>query len=104
MAIGDRPSFSRPFVWPGAPGCGHLAKKALSAARPWALARRMQAADAEVQMTHVNASEVNKCAHPACNCRVSSNSEFGNYCSQHCEQAKDIVELKCDCGHPACKL
>ena len=54
-------------------------------------------------MTHVNANEVDKCAHPACNCRVSSTSEFGKYCSQHCEQAKDIVELKCDCGHPGCQ-
>lgn len=43
-----------------------------------------------------------KCAHSACNCSVSPNSPFGKYCSQHCEQTKDIVELKCDCGHPGC--
>lgn len=47
-------------------------------------------------------SEPNKCAHPLCECLVSDDSEFGNFCSAQCETAKDVTELKCDCGHPGC--
>jgi hypothetical protein len=43
-----------------------------------------------------------KCAHPACECLVDDGSEFGKYCSAWCEAAKDTLELRCECGHPAC--
>ncbi|MDP2319896.1 MAG: hypothetical protein Q8O42_11240 [Acidobacteriota bacterium] len=46
--------------------------------------------------------EPNKCAHPACKCLVPDNGAHGKYCSAHCEMAKDVSELKCDCGHPGC--
>ncbi|MBV9217622.1 MAG: hypothetical protein JO053_15750 [Acidobacteria bacterium] len=42
----------------------------------------------------------NKCAHAACSCPAGE----GKYCSDHCKEAadQDIVEIKCDCGHPGC--
>jgi hypothetical protein len=49
-----------------------------------------------------NVTELDKCAHPSCKCRVSPNGEFGKFCSEHCREAKDLTELKCDCGHPGC--
>lgn len=44
----------------------------------------------------------NKCGHDACVCRVADDED---YCSEHCEDAvdQDIVEIRCDCGHPACE-
>ena len=47
--------------------------------------------------------DTNKCAHPACNCTVPKNGPFGKYCSEHCKEARDIIELRCDCKHPACR-
>ena len=44
-----------------------------------------------------------KCAHPACNCTVEPKGPFGKYCSDHCKQAGDKIELRCDCQHPACR-
>lgn len=43
----------------------------------------------------------NKCAHAMCDCTVGNNQV---YCSDHCKDAKDqdIVEIRCDCGHPGC--
>lgn len=46
--------------------------------------------------------DINKCAHPACKCLVPDNSAYGKYCSQHCQTAAQVTELKCDCGHPGC--
>ena len=43
-----------------------------------------------------------KCAHPSCECSVDPNGPHGKYCSVHCQQAKELSELKCDCGHPGC--
>lgn len=43
-----------------------------------------------------------KCAHPACQCTVSSNGPFGVYCSAHCKAAGELDELRCECGHPGC--
>jgi hypothetical protein len=40
-----------------------------------------------------------KCAHPACNCKASEDSK---YCSQYCEDAKDTLELSCNCAHAGC--
>jgi hypothetical protein len=42
-----------------------------------------------------------KCAHPACQCEVSSSEK---YCSQFCKDAgADEIEIACDCGHPVCE-
>ena len=44
-----------------------------------------------------------KCAHPACKCVVpSEGGQYGKYCSEHCREAKDTAEIRCDCKHPAC--
>ncbi len=40
-----------------------------------------------------------KCAHPACSCTVSGDSKF---CSQNCEDSKDVTSLGCDCHHAGC--
>jgi hypothetical protein len=44
-------------------------------------------------------AETNKCAHPACNCTVAKGDK---YCSTYCHDARDTVELRCNCGHPGC--
>ncbi len=43
--------------------------------------------------------EVQKCKHPACNCAAP---EGEDYCSEACEDAGDLTELSCQCGHPGC--
>ena len=43
----------------------------------------------------------NKCAHPACNCPSQEDSK---YCSQYCHDARDTVELACNCGHAGCAV
>jgi hypothetical protein len=48
-------------------------------------------------------ADVNKCAHPACNCTVTKGGEFGKYCSEHCKKKADQIELRCDCRHPVCR-
>jgi len=40
-----------------------------------------------------------RCAHPACNCTVSSDDK---YCSTYCHDASDKIELACNCGHAGC--
>jgi hypothetical protein len=40
-----------------------------------------------------------KCAHPACNCHVAENEK---YCSTYCHDARNTIELMCNCGHPGC--
>ena len=42
-----------------------------------------------------------KCAHPACSCPPTK--EFGNYCSESCSDAKDLLELACQCQHAGCQ-
>ena len=44
-----------------------------------------------------------KCAHPACDCMVSSGGPFGKFCSEHCKHAGQITELRCDCQHAECR-
>jgi hypothetical protein len=44
-------------------------------------------------------SEPKKCAHASCSCIVTDGK---TYCSQICEDSKDVTELSCDCDHPAC--
>jgi hypothetical protein len=49
-------------------------------------------------------TESEKCAHPPCVCLVPANGKFGKYCSEHCQEAKDeVIEVTCDCKHPACR-
>jgi hypothetical protein len=43
-----------------------------------------------------------KCAHESCVCMVADDGEFGAYCSAHCRDAKDLTELRCECGHAGC--
>lgn len=44
-----------------------------------------------------------KCAHAACSCTVEPGGQHGKYCSDHCKQAADKIELRCDCHHPGCR-
>ena len=34
-----------------------------------------------------------KCAHPSCQCVVPAHGPHGKYCSNHCKQAGDKIEL-----------
>lgn len=43
-----------------------------------------------------------KCAHDSCVCMVAEGGEFGKFCSAHCRDAKEIAELRCECGHAGC--
>ena len=49
------------------------------------------------------ASVEKKCAHPVCQCMVQPHGPHGKYCSDHCQQAGDKIELRCDCQHPPCR-
>ena len=44
--------------------------------------------------------ENKKCAHPACQCMTNEESK---YCSTYCEDAKDTIEIACNCGHAMCE-
>ena len=44
-----------------------------------------------------------KCAHPACKCMVDGNGPYGKYCSEHCQEAKKVSEIRCDCKHSGCR-
>jgi hypothetical protein len=48
-------------------------------------------------------SDLEKCAHPMCKCKVSKDGQYGKFCSVHCQEAKSETEIKCDCKHPACR-
>ena len=43
------------------------------------------------------------CAHPACTCIVTNDSEHGAYCSEHCKMLGDKTELVCECHLPGCE-
>lgn len=46
------------------------------------------------------ADEMNeKCAHPACACKRSSDSK---YCSTFCSGEAETSDITCSCGHPCC--
>jgi hypothetical protein len=45
--------------------------------------------------------ETKKCEHPACTCMAPAESK---YCSQSCEDAADMTEISCNCGHAGCEL
>jgi hypothetical protein len=44
-------------------------------------------------------AEPKKCAHSLCTCIVADDQK---YCSQVCEDSKNVTELSCDCKHTAC--
>jgi hypothetical protein len=48
-------------------------------------------------------SDMEKCAHPACQCMVDKKGPHGKYCSDHCRKAGDVTELRCGCRHPECQ-
>jgi hypothetical protein len=48
-------------------------------------------------------AEMEKCAHPICQCMVAKGGRYGKYCSEHCREAKGVTELRCDCKHHECK-
>jgi hypothetical protein len=48
-------------------------------------------------------ADLNKCAHPSCNCMVGKGGEHGKYCSEHCKEKRQTTELRCDCQHQACR-
>jgi hypothetical protein len=48
-------------------------------------------------------SQLAKCAHPACECKVPKNGPFGKFCSEYCRERNQMTELKCRCDHDECK-
>jgi hypothetical protein len=44
-----------------------------------------------------------KCAHPACQCLVDKDGQYGKYCSEHCKKNADKIELRCQCQHVECR-
>ena len=78
--------------------------------RVWSRENKRQARSCDVFVTSAEAvipggvlmaDETKKCAHPACVCPAAKDS---NYCSTSCEDAKDTMEISCNCGHPGCEL
>jgi hypothetical protein len=55
------------------------------------------------QSPESNDSQSLKCAHPSCRCQVPPDRPFGRYCGQHCQDAGEINELRCECGHDMCR-
>ena len=43
------------------------------------------------------------CKHPSCECVVATGKPHWPFCSEHCREAGDTIELHCDCQHPACR-
>ena len=48
-------------------------------------------------------AEPKKCANGSCECMVDAHAPFGKYCSEHCKQVGDRIELRCDCEHGICR-
>ncbi len=40
-----------------------------------------------------------KCAHPSCQCRAMTGS---NFCSTFCEGQGETLDILCGCGHNGC--
>jgi hypothetical protein len=47
------------------------------------------------------ASDMKKCAHPACTCTVDRDTK---YCSQYCKDSGGTTEISCNCGHEGCAV
>ncbi|CAN5648923.1 hypothetical protein BH10ACI4_BH10ACI4_02990 [soil metagenome] len=45
-------------------------------------------------------ADLKKCEHKSCSCIAPAGK---SYCSQICEDSKDLTTLKCDCEHSGCK-
>jgi hypothetical protein len=41
-----------------------------------------------------------KCAHAACNCKVTDGKKF---CSDYCHDSGKMLELTCQCHHSGCQ-
>jgi hypothetical protein len=48
-------------------------------------------------------AELQKCAHPHCECRVAMDGPHWPHCSEHCKEAAYMTELRCDCQHSQCR-
>lgn len=46
--------------------------------------------------------ELEKCAHESCLCPILPDRPYGKYCGRHCEEAAELTELRCECGHDEC--
>jgi len=59
------------------------------------------AAKFDFQGEFIVMAEDRKCGHEACTCMAAGDEK---YCSDHCRDVvdQDIIEIKCDCGHPGC--
>jgi hypothetical protein len=44
-----------------------------------------------------------KCAHPACKCKVRKSGEYGKYCSAVCQMKGTAATRVCECGHTDCR-
>jgi hypothetical protein len=55
---------------------------------------------ARAQENPMTAAAEKKCAHAACNCTVADGKK---YCSETCHDAGKMLELTCQCHHPACE-
>jgi hypothetical protein len=64
---------------------------------------RAQDTDVQIRMQEVAmaTNTMRKCAHPACDCEVTSDDK---YCSTYCQDAGDTMEISCNCGHPGCAV
>jgi len=51
----------------------------------------------------VKEQTMTKCAHPSCKCQVAKGGSFGEFCSEHCQEAAKMTELRCDCKHAGCQ-
>ena len=43
------------------------------------------------------------CAHSPCTCKVPKGAPYGKYCSAHCKEKGQQIELRCYCQHPECR-
>ena len=50
-----------------------------------------------------DAKAESKCAHPSCKCAVPKGGEYGKFCSEHCKQKGQQIELRCYCQHAECR-
>ncbi len=48
-------------------------------------------------------TEAQKCANAPCECLVESGWRHNKYCSDHCREMGDKIELRCDCQHQQCR-
>ena len=54
---------------------------------------------ASVLLSEAYMVETKKCKHMLCTCPAREGSD---YCSDECEDSKDITDIACNCGHSGC--